>query len=138
MLKNAVWKLMKNFKTFKKIRIFNHQLSKMIKLIKNINNSKIFWKFWLNEKLIQNFFRVNNRIDNMIKIMKKMTLNVNVFINDVAQQQKHQIRYFQFSSRNSFMQIVRCSDVENQQIDFFFELKINNLQNFAFETAFYQ
>ena len=38
-----------------------------------------------------NYSIVNNRIDNLIKIMKKMIFNVNAFMNEIVQQQKHQI-----------------------------------------------
>ena len=36
------------------------------------------------------------------------------------------------------MQIVCCFDIDNQQFQFFFELRANNLQNFAFKIVFYQ
>ena len=50
---------------------------------KNMNTRKIIW--------------LNNWIDNMIKIIKKM---INAFMNEIIQQQKHQIYYFQLSSKN--------------------------------------
>ena len=103
-LKNIVWKLIKNFKIFKKIRIFNQLTFEMTKLIKNIENFNNFWNSISENEFILKHLIVNNRIDNMIKIMKKMIFNINAFINKVVQQQKHQIRYFQLSSKKFFMQ----------------------------------
>ena len=82
---------------------------------------------------------MNNRIDNMIKIMNKMIFNVNAFMSEIVQQQKHQIRYFQLLSKNSFaqqMQIMRRFEKFNQNI-YFFELEINSLQNYLIEIIFY-
>ena len=82
---------MKNFKIFKKIKIFNQmifEITKLIKKIKNINN----FRNSINEnEFILNHSIINNRIDNMIKIIKKKIFNVNAFINEIVQQQKHQI-----------------------------------------------
>ena len=77
----------------------------------------------------------------MIKIMKKMIFNVNVFMNEIAQQQKHQIRYFQLLSKNSFMQqmqIMKRSKKFNQHAFFFFEFEVNSLQNYLIKIIFYQ
>lgn len=53
----------------------------MIKLIKNIENYECLRKIQIkNKKSIENVLIINNRINNMIKIMKKMTLNVNAFM----------------------------------------------------------
>ena len=103
-LKNIVWKLIKNFKIFKKIRIFNQLTFEIMKLIKKIENADDFRNFINESNSALKHSIVNNQIDNMIKIMKKMIFNVNVFMNEIAQQQKHQIQYFQLLSKNSFMQ----------------------------------
>ena len=76
----------------------------MTKLIKKIENADDFRNSISENESVLKHSIVNNRIDNMIKIMKKMIFNVNAFMNKIAQQQKHQIRYFQLSSKNSFMQ----------------------------------
>ena len=93
-LKNTVWKLIKSFKIFKKIRIFNQLTFEMTKLIKKIENADDFRNSISENESVLKHSIVNNRIDNMIKIMKKMIFNVNVFMNRIVQQQKHQIRYF--------------------------------------------
>ena len=84
-LKNIVWKLMKNFKIFKKTKTFNQLIFEMIKLMKKIENIDNFWNSINENEFALNHSIVNNRIDNMIKIMKKMIFNVNVFINEVIQ-----------------------------------------------------
>ena len=125
-LKNIVWKLVKSFKIFKKIRIFNQLTFEMTKLIKKIENADDFRNSISENEFILKHSIVNNRIDNMIKIMKKMIFNVNVFMNEIVQQQKHQIRYFQLSSKNSFMQqmqIMRRFEKFNQHAFFFLNLK---------------
>ena len=106
-LKNIVWKLIKNFKIFKKIRIFNQLTFEMTKLIKKIENADDFRNSISENEFILKHSIVNNRIDNMIKIMKKMIFNVNVFMNEMVQQQKHQIRYFQLSSKKIFAQQIQ-------------------------------
>ena len=112
----------------------------MTKLIKKIENADDFRNSISENESVLKHSIVNNRIDNMIKIMKKMIFNVNVFMNEIAQQQKHQIRYLQLSLKNSFMQqmqIMRRSEKFNQYA-FFFEFEINSLQNYSIEIIFYQ
>ena len=59
-LKNIVWKLMKNFKIFKKTKIVNQLISEMIKLMKKIENIDNFWnsinenEFALNRSIVNN------------------------------------------------------------------------------------
>ena len=125
-LKNIVWKLIKSFKIFKKIRIFNQLTFEMTKLIKKIENADNFRNSINDSKSALKHSIVNNRIDNIIKIMKKMTFNVNAFMNKVVQQQKHQVRYFQLSSKKIFMQqmqIMRRFEKFNQHAFFFLNLK---------------
>ena len=125
-LKNIVWKLIKNFKIFKKIRIFNQLTFEMTKLIKKIENADDFRNSISENESVLKHSIVNNRIDNMIKIMKKMIFNVNVFMNEIVQQQKHQIRYFQLSSKKFFMQqmqIMRRFEKFKQYAFFFLNLK---------------
>ena len=98
----------------------------MTKLIKKIENADDFQNLISENESVLKHSIVNNRIDNMIKIMKKMIFNVNVFMNEIVQQQKHQIRYFQLSSKNSFMQqmqIMRRFEKFNQHAFFFLNLK---------------
>ena len=85
----------------------------MIKLIKNIENFDNLKKFRMFEKkMILEIATVDNRIENMIKAMKKMTLNVNAFMQKIAQQQKNQFRYSFLPSEN--VQIARRSNQKNQ------------------------
>ena len=63
----------------------------MTKLMKKIENADDFRNSINENKFILKHSIVNNRIDNMIKIMKKIIFNINVFINEIVQQQKHQI-----------------------------------------------
>ena len=77
---------MKNFKIFKKTKIFNQLIFEMTKLMKKIENNDNFRN---SINVVLNHSIVNNRVDNMIKIMKKMIFNVNAFMNKIAQQQKH-------------------------------------------------
>ena len=94
----------------------------MTKLIKKIENADDFRNSISENESVLKHSIVNNRIDNMIKIMKKMIFNVNVLRNEIVQQQKHQIRYFQLLSKNSFiqqMQIMRRSKKFNQHAFFF-------------------
>ena len=63
----------------------------MNKLIKNIENFNILKKIQIkNEKIIIEVFSMNNRIDNMIRVMKKMILNVNTFMQKIV----NRIQYF--------------------------------------------
>ena len=113
----------------------------MTKLIKKIENADDFRNSISENESALKHSIVNNRIDNMIKVMKKMIFNVNAFMNEIAQQQKHQVRYFQLSSRNFFMQqmqIMRRSEKFNQHAFFFFEFEVNSLQSYSIETIFYQ
>ena len=65
-------KILKNFKTFNKIRNFNKISSKMNKLIKNIENFNVLKKIRIkNEKMIIEIFSLNNRINNIIRVIKK-------------------------------------------------------------------
>ena len=53
----------------------------MNKLFKNIKNLNILKKNQIkNEKMIIEVFSMNNRIDNIIRVMKRMILNVNTFM----------------------------------------------------------
>ena len=57
----------------------------MNKLIRNIENSNVLKKIQIkNEKMIIEAFSMNNRIDNMIRVMKKMILNVNIFMQKIV------------------------------------------------------
>ena len=94
-LKAAVWKLSKNLKTFNEIKNFSKRIFEMKKLIKNIENFDNLKKFRMFEKkMIFEIAIVDNRIKNMIKTMKKMILNVNVFMQKIVQHQKNQFRFF--------------------------------------------
>ena len=62
--------------------------------------------------MIPEIATVDNRIKNMTKAMKKMTLNVNAFMQKIVQQQKNQFRYFFLPSEN--VQIARRSNQKNQ------------------------
>ena len=85
----------------------------MIKLIKNIENPDNLKKFRMSKKkMIFEIAIVDNRIKNMIKTMKKMTLNVNVFMQKIAQQQKNQFRYFFLPPED--VQIARRPNQKNQ------------------------
>ena len=84
MLKKIVWKLMKNFKIFKKTKIFNQIIFEMTKLIKKIENIDNFRNSINENEFMLNHSIVNNRIDNMIKIIKKMIFNVNAFMNEIV------------------------------------------------------
>ena len=61
----------------------------MTKLIKKIENADDFRNSISESKSALKHSIVNNQIDNMIKIIKKMIFNVNVFMNEIVQQQKH-------------------------------------------------
>ena len=66
----------------------------MEKLIKNIENFDSLKKFRMFEgEIILEIAIVDNRIKNMTKAMKKMILNVNAFMQRVAQHQGGQPRY---------------------------------------------
>ena len=76
---------MKNFKTFNKIRNFNKISSNINKLIRNIENFNVLKKIQIkNKKMIIETFSMNNRINNMICVMKKRTLNVNTFMQKIV------------------------------------------------------
>ena len=66
----------------------------MTKLIKKIENADDFRNLINESEFALKHSIVNNRIDNMIQIMKKIIFNDNAFMNEIVQQQKHQIRYF--------------------------------------------
>ena len=87
-LNNIIWKSIKNFKKIKKIKIFNQLTFEMTKLMKKIENIDDFWNLNNGNKFALKYSIVNNWIDNMIKIIKKMIFNVNVFMNEIVQQQK--------------------------------------------------
>ena len=71
-LKQTIWKFSKNFKTFNKIRNFGKISSKMNKLIKNIENFNTLKKIQIkNEKMMIETSSINNRINNIIRVMKK-------------------------------------------------------------------
>ena len=73
----------------------------MNKLIRNIENSNILKKIQIkNEKMIVEASSMNNRIDNMIRVMKKMILNVNTFMQKIV----NRIQYFALFF---FIQIVK-------------------------------
>ena len=67
----------------------------MNKLIKNIENFNILKKIQIkNEKMIIEVFSMNNRIDNMIRVMKKMTLNVNTFMQKIVNRIQYSALFF--------------------------------------------
>ena len=98
-------------KTFNEIKNFSKRISEMKKLIKNIENFDNLKKFRMSAKKILGIAIVDNRIKNMIKTMKKMILNVNVFMQKIVQHQKNQFKYFFLSSEN--VQIARRSNQKN-------------------------
>ena len=100
-------------KTFNEIKNLSKRISEMKKLIQDIENFDNLKKFRMFEKK-KNFeiAIVDNRIKNMIKTMKKMTLNVNAFMQEIAQHQKNQFKYLSLSFEN--VQIARRPNQKNQ------------------------
>ena len=67
----------------------------MSKLIKNIENSNILKKIQIkNEKMIIEAFSMNNCINNMICVMKKMILNVNTFMQKIVNRIQYSALFF--------------------------------------------
>ena len=100
----------KNLKTFNETRNFNKMFFEMNKLMKNIENSVFLKKIQIkNEKIVNDAFSMNNRIDNMTRVMKKMILNVNAFMQKIVQK----IQYSALFSSVS-IQIARRFEIENQ------------------------
>ena len=100
-LKKTIWKFSKNFKTFNEIRNLSKISSKMNKLIRNIENSNILKKIQIkNEEIIVEASSMNNCIDNMIRVMKKMILNVNTFMQKI-------VNRIQYSALSFSIQIMK-------------------------------
>ena len=69
----------------------------MNKLIKNIENFNTLKKIQIkNEKMIIETSSMNNRIDNMIRVMKKMILNVNTFMQKIVNRIQYFALFFRF------------------------------------------
>ena len=103
-LKKTIWKFSKSFKAFNEIRNFNKIWSKMNKLIKNIENFNVLKKIQIkNEKIIIEIFSMNNCIDNIIRVMKKIILNVNTFMQKI-------VNHIQYFALISSIQIARRSN----------------------------
>ena len=120
-LKKTIWKFSKNFKTFNEIRNFSKISSKMNKLIKNIENFNILKKIQIkNEKIIIEVFSMNNRIDNMIRVMKKMILNVNTFMQKIVNYIQYFALFFliQITKRSNFKTFVAVFQIQT----------VNNMQ----------
>ena len=116
----------------------------MNKLIKNIENFNTLKKIQIkDEKMIIEIFSINNRIDNMIRVMKKMTLNVNTFMQKIV----NRIQYFALSSSvqiirrfetKTFVTISQIQAISSmqfiQRFDFFYQN--NQFMNFELYQRF--
>ena len=116
----------------------------MNKLIKNIENFNILKKIQVkNEKIIVEVFSMNNRIDNMIRVMKKMILNVNTFMQKIVNRIQYFALFFSIQimkrfETKTFVAIFQIQTVNNmqfiQRFDFFYQN--NQFMNFELYQRF--
>ena len=116
----------------------------MNKLIKNIENFNTLKKIQVkNEKMIVEASSMNNRIDNMIRVMKKMTLNVNTFMQKIVNRIQYFALFFSIQimkrfETKTFVAIFQIQTVNNmqfiQRFDFFYQN--NQFMNFELYQRF--
>ena len=116
----------------------------MNKLIKNIENSNILKKIQIkNEKIIIEVFSMNNRIDNMIRVMKKMILNVNTFMQKIVNRIQYFALFFSIQimkrfETKTFVAIFQTQTANSmqfiQRFDFFYQN--NQFMNFELYQRF--
>ena len=116
----------------------------MNKLIRNIENFNILKKIQIkNEKMIIEASSMNNRIDNMIRVMKKMILNVNTFMQKIVNRIQYFalffsiqiVRRFETKTFVAIFQILSISSMQLiQRFDFFYQN--NQFMNFELYQRF--
>ena len=119
-------------------------MSKINKLIKNIENFNTLKKIQIkNEKMIIEASLMNNRINNMIRVMKKMILNVNTFMQKIVNRIQYFALFFSIQimkrfETKTFVAILQAQIISSmqfiQRFDFFYQN--NQFMNFELYQRF--